>query len=379
MAAEVEVKIEPVGLSLLLPTDRADLSQDVLQDRVFVFSLISVLTDALRTAKDLYRRLKQNSRTDDDHDKSKDSTHRSEQERRDSHSNLSEALARHVRWDRREVHHTDSEDKFICTASLQVQATYDRGYRKFGEVFARGDGIVKIQLQTHIIKLQQILIRIHEDLILSNYLAVSSSHSQLVHLVQTVRTTRAAAIQALSLLYQRLLSSPPHENPKPDLHMPEGFINPYHSRRSSSSSSSDSSLPPPRQSPVRPNPNLTKLFCRYALDLQSNHRKPLATEFGLNGNTRCPSCHTYIPIRPGKAWEVIVDASITRPSRRKRFLVRNRFTVKCHREGGGFACVLCAKYGDADTVCRSISALMEHLWKEHTSKDMEKDQDIMAC
>ena len=344
-----------------------------------MFSLIGVLTDAHGTTKDLYHRLKQNFKADNDHYKPKDSIHRSDQDCRDSHLKLSEALRRNIRWSRRETHHTDNEDNFICTASLQVQATYDRGYRKFGEIFARGDGIAKIQLQTHIIKLQQVLIRIHEDLMLSNYLAVSSSHSQLAHLVQTVRTTHAVAIQVLDLLYQRLLSSPSHENLKPDLHMPRAFAKPPLSRRSSNSSSSDTSLPPPCRSPVSPNPNLTKLFCRYALDLQNKHHISLATESSLSGNTRCPSCHNHILIRPGKAWEVIIDSSNTRPSRRKRFLVRNRFTIKCHRERGGFACVLCAKYGDADTVCRSIGALMEHLWKEHTIEDMEKDEDIVAC
>ncbi len=63
----------------------------------------------------------------------------------------------------------------------------------------------------------------------------------------------------------------------------------------------------------------------------------------------------------------------------KRFLVRNAFVVKCHRGGGGFACVLCATHGDADTVCRSIAALMEHLWKEHTCEDLENDFDIVEC
>lgn len=68
-----------------------------------------------------------------------------------------------------------------------------------------------------------------------------------------------------------------------------------------------------------------------------------------------------------------------RYSKRKRFLVRNAFVVKCHRVSGGFACVLCAMHGDADTVCRSIAALMEHLWKEHTCEDLEKDADVVAC
>jgi hypothetical protein len=53
--------------------------------------------------------------------------------------------------------------------------------------------------------------------------------------------------------------------------------------------------------------------------------------------------------------------------------------VKCHRASGGFACVLCAKYADADMVCRSIGALMEHMWKEHPSEDFERDEDIVDC
>ena len=75
----------------------------------------------------------------------------------------------------------------------------------------------------------------------------------------------------------------------------------------------------------------------------------------------------------------MVVESQARIPRRKRFLVRNVFVVKCHRADGGFACVLCAKYGDADTVCRSIAALMEHLWKEHSAEDLERDEDIVGC
>lgn len=63
---------------------------------------------------------------------------------------------------------------------------------------------------------------------------------------------------------------------------------------------------------------------------------------------------------------------------RKAFLVRNEFVVKCHRVGGGFACALCAKYGEADTVCRDVGGLMEHLWREHSCGDLERDGDIVV-
>ena len=352
---------------------------------MFVTSLVRVLTDAFGSAKDLYHRLKKKSHSDDKHDDLKD--------RRDSHSNIIESLGHHVRWsfDQREKHQTDSEDELVCTASAQVKATYDRAYLKLGEPYASGDDIARIQLQSQIVDLQQVLISIHEDLTLSSYTTVASSHSQLIHLVQTVRTTRAAAIQALDLLHQRMLVTPPckdPEDPKPipgDLPAPPK--SPQRSRSSSSSSSSSNTSiaipvkpdPKPKPKPKpKPNPNINKLFCRYALDLQYNAHLPLSNNFGCDGNKKCPHCHTHIPVRPNKAWEVIMETQGRLP-RRKRFMIRNVFVVKCHRAGGGFACVLCAKYGEVDTVCRSIAALMEHLWKEHTAEDLEKDEDIVEC
>lgn len=58
-------------------------------------------------------------------------------------------------------------------------------------------------------------------------------------------------------------------------------------------------------------------------------------------------------------------------------MVRSRFVVKSHREGHGFACILCAKFRRSDTVCKEIGALMEHLWKDHSAAEMEDDEDIV--
>ncbi|KAJ4384220.1 hypothetical protein N0V86_001067 [Didymella sp. IMI 355093] len=376
----------------------AAIEPSVLKGCVFVASLIGVLTDAFGSAKDLYHKLKQQSTCDDDDDKTEKDKHDSNQDRRDSHSNIVESVGRHVRWslDQRIRHYSDREDELVCNASAQAQTAYDRAYRKLGESYARGDDIARIQLQSQIIKLQQVLISIHQDFGLSNYLTIASSHSQLIHLVQTVRTTRAAAIQVLDLLYQRLLTEPPPRKPDPRPSMPGGFpTHPEkpHRSRSSSSSSSDTPVPaplkptprpepkpapPPAPRPApKPNPNLTKLFCRYALDLQDDSHLPLSPNFDTNGNRRCPRCRTFVPVRPNKAWEVIMINRGRHP-RRMKFLVRNEFVVKCHRVGGGFACVLCAKYGEADTVCRDVGDLMEHLWREHTCGDLERDEDIVS-
>jgi hypothetical protein len=88
----------------------------------------------------------------------------------------------------------------------------------------------------------------------------------------------------------------------------------------------------------------------------------------------CPFCRTHIATRPGKAWEIIADGC--KGAKRRVFLVKNRFVIKCHREGTGFACVLCARFKESDTVCRDIGLLMDHMWKEHTGEELEKDDDI---
>jgi len=91
----------------------------------------------------------------------------------------------------------------------------------------------------------------------------------------------------------------------------------------------------------------------------------------------CPFCHAHIFMRPGKAWEIITDGCKENGGHKRRvFLVNNRFVVKCHREGAGFACVLCARFRESDTVCREVGALMEHLWKDHTAEELEKDDDV---
>ncbi|KAF3040304.1 hypothetical protein E8E12_007017 [Didymella heteroderae] len=376
----------------------AAVEPDVLKQTVFVASLIGVLTDVFGSAKDLYHRLKKQSSCDDDEETAEKGEHGINEGRRDSHSNIIGSIGRHVRWslDQRTRHYSDREDELVCNASAQVQATYDRAYRRLGEAFARGDDIARIQLQSQIIKLQQVLISIHQDFGLSNYLTIASSHSQLIHLVQTVRTARAAAIQALDLFYQRSLAEPPSGKPSPRPSMPGEFPTAPkkpHRSRSSSPGFSDTPVPAPlkptpRPSPKpapplaphpapKPNPNLTKLFCRYALSLQHDPHLPLSPAFDTNGNRRCPRCRTFIPVRPNKAWEVVMISHGRHP-RRVKFLVRNEFVVKCHRVGGGFACVLCAKYGEADTVCRDVGDLMEHLWREHEIGDLERDEDIVC-
>jgi hypothetical protein len=262
--------------------------------------------------------------------------------------------------------------------------------------------VTQNQLQTQIIQLQHTLLSIHQDYMLSTYLTPSSSHSHLLRLIQTTRAARMASIQALHMQYQRML--PPNKPNMPDSYrtipgafpIPPGNI-PRHgsvNRRAGSRdrrrSRSNSPIrtddpgeitiqPYPTPSPKpsqHPHPHSNKLFCVYARDLQSHSRLPLTDNYKEGGDNMCPFCHAHTPIRPGKAWEIITHGCNEDRHKRRVFLVKNRFLIKCHREGRGFACILCARFRDSDTVCREVDALMEHLWKDHTSGELERDDDV---
>lgn len=116
------------------------------------------------------------------------------------------------------------------------------------------------------------------------------------------------------------------------------------------------------------------LYCLYARNLQRNGTIPLTDTFKAGGNGSCPYCHTQIASRSNKAWEIIKDDELL-PGSTRTFLVGARFMIKCHRQGGGFACVLCSQFRDADTVCGEIRALVDHLWKEHTCAELALDED----
>jgi hypothetical protein len=84
---------------------------------------------------------------------------------------------------------------------------------------------------------------------------------------------------------------------------------------------------------------------------------------------------SHLDIRPGRAWEIVLPDPRCK-DKDKVFLLGDRFLVKCHREGGGFACVLCSKFKDYDTVMVQVGDLVHHIWKEHEAEEVEDDEDV---
>ncbi|KAG9187724.1 hypothetical protein G6011_05595 [Alternaria panax] len=377
-------------------------AKGLLQDLVVVVSLVRTLTDSFGSASDLYRKLKRKVGVKDSDDED-DKFHIQRPFRRRRRDSLFSS-------GKSKGDYSDSEEELICTSSSQIRAEYERGYRKLGEPFARGDVTTHTQLQSQIIKLQQTVLNIQQDLLLSTYLAPSSSHSHLVRLIQTTRTARAASIASLNMQYQRMLPPLPSPLPPrgsdPPLRVPGAFPLPDHpqppsrpplrhkKRMSSSSSSSNESeekvvkiLPIMKPKPKpKPTPAFattppssrysTRLFCVYAKDLQLNPKFHLADTYRPGGTGNCPFCRTHITVRPGKAWEIVVDGYSRNLGQgfgkiaSRTFRIRNRFIVKCHRDSGGFACVLCARFKASDTTTFVAS--------EDRLKAKDNENDLMC-
>lgn len=127
------------------------------------------------------------------------------------------------------------------------------------------------------------------------------------------------------------------------------------------------------------------LFCRYAMSLQDSVRMPLDPAFSPDGSNRCPKCSAYVAVERGRAWKIvkeIVHEVLSTPNydeekiEERTYLLSNRFVIKCHRERGGFACVLCARFRDRDTILASAHGLVKHVWRRHDVDEYEAEPDI---
>jgi hypothetical protein len=94
---------------------------------------VRTLTESFGSASDLYRKLKHKSGKKDSVDDEDEYHIQRPLHRRRRDSMFSSG--------KRKGDYSDSEEELICTSSSQIRAEYERGYRKLGEPFARGDGL----------------------------------------------------------------------------------------------------------------------------------------------------------------------------------------------------------------------------------------------
>ena len=127
------------------------------------------------------------------------------------------------------------------------------------------------------------------------------------------------------------------------------------------------------------------LFCRYAVSLQDSVRAPLDPVFSPGGSNRCPECSAYVAVERGRAWKIVkevVHEVVSTPEydeeqvEERTYLLSNRFVIKSHRERVGFACVLCSRFRDRDTIVASAQGLVKHVWRRHNMDEYEAEPDI---
>jgi hypothetical protein len=238
----------------------------------------------------------------------------------------------------------------------------------------------RYKLQSGIIWVQSAMLRMYEEGVLEGGHSRHSVEKHMHRLLHTTRSARHSAINALATQHTRMLADLAEEKARsarePSLRLPGAYPAPT------------PPLPPVPRSHLSP-PRSTSsasgngtgaakqnhLFCIYARDLQSTPHLPLSDNFKPAGDHRCPYCSAHIAARLSMAWEIPKRSGKSGNVVRK-FFVGTRFLVKSHREGGGYACVLCREYREADTVCGDVRSLVEHLWKEHGESELEWDDDV---
>ncbi|KAF2192626.1 hypothetical protein K469DRAFT_717196 [Zopfia rhizophila CBS 207.26] len=362
--------------------EHVESAKDVLQTAVVVVSLVHTLMDSFGSASDLFQKLKRKSKKVEAEVEEVRETHRPlARRRRDDSDDDYEFRERQERSRSRRGKSRgrsagyDSDEESIYSSGALVRQEYDRGYHHLGQQFAVGDIIAQNQLQAQIISMQQTIIKIFQESSLMNGPSANPVSHQLARLLETTRVARASSIEALALQYQRMLTAArvPEAIPPPPVSS-EVVIRTKSRARDRSPDSNASTRSAPTATSSHSNPR--GLFCIYALDLQKHIDQPLADNYKDGGDGRCPYCKCRLSTRPGKAWE-IVKVDEKRRDRDRIFLVENRFVVKSHKESGGFACVLCSRERPSDTICDSVAALVDHVWREHTVGEYGREVDVV--
>ncbi|KAK0609501.1 hypothetical protein B0T17DRAFT_512602 [Bombardia bombarda] len=293
-----------------------------------------------------------------------------------------------------------------------VQREFDHHYAHMGPRFAKGDLLAQTQLQGQVITLQGSVIKLLEEALFSG------NPIDINKLYNASEFAREGSIRALRDQYQRLQQALPVQrrpigpvrriSSTPTLRAaaaPSSTTGTTSTDSMASTSSISSDLgwsSSARTSTGRPPQTKAlalafhkggPLFCPYAEDLQ-RARRPT----DVNPDP-CPACGAMLGITTEaghRSWkidkEVVVrERRISRggPSHHpgapdefvKRFedrtyLLTTRFLVKCHREGAGYACYLCFKHRERDTLCKGVESLVGHVSDKHSIREYESDPDI---
>lgn len=147
------------------------------------------------------------------------------------------------------------------------------------------------------------------------------------------------------------------------------------------------------------NGNGGALFCRCAEEVQHSDRPLENFRITRHSSALCAACGVGAGAEDQadgpRTWRIekelaIRGGSSTSDNRRysrgsdggsetivvRAYLLTKRFVFKCHREDAGYACYLCFRHRDHDTLCRSEESLVSHVTSNHSIAEYEGDRDI---
>ncbi|KAF2273641.1 uncharacterized protein EI97DRAFT_383206, partial [Westerdykella ornata] len=348
-----------------------------------VQALVHTLLDVFDATRDLYNTLKN-------------------KEKRD----LENSLRSRGYPDSRKIEYVDetASDEGIVLDKAAVRKQFEIGLSDVGDLFAIGDVVSQTALQSQIITLQSVII--------TTFLYGPTSPDPISRQLRNISdASRAAGIASVDILAdqrQRQLAlrpidrSPPAARASAQHAPPYLSIPPPFSTAASSTELNRSRLESKNTAKTatvtvveRPKTKRTDTesttfssisssgaksvpqasYCRYAVDLQKDATRPLASSITDAIEPYCPHCRRILNLEPGKSWEIFKsDDGLERLYR-----MQNRFVVKCHRNSvdGGYCCVLCSKRGNVDTICGDVKALVRHVWMDHEVSELDAEGDIV--
>ncbi|KXJ96335.1 hypothetical protein Micbo1qcDRAFT_191137 [Microdochium bolleyi] len=265
--------------------------------------------------------------------------------------------------------HDDVGDSLERSGAM-IRREFDDGYDQFGRRFAIGDTITENRLQAQVIALQQTVINVLQDALMTGRPLTNADMKQLVAASNSARDGSLDALRQQRERQMRAIEGPPQKALPP-------------AKASSRASSSERSYAPPKRASTIVDTD--PLFCRYSLDIQYIKKKPLAASFAPGGECRCPDCGLRLDVESDDFWEINKRVPVVVPDGRgyekevieeRSFHLGQRFVVKCHTPDGEYACVLCSRHRDADAICPTIETLVHHVGKFHTMAELEKDPDL---
>ena len=277
----------------------------------------------------------------------------------------------------------DDDDDFEQQAKrsrAMIEQEFQDNVRQMGSRYAQGDVIAENKLQAQIITLQQTVINVLQDAMLSGR---SLSKADIRRLIAAQDSARQGSLDALRDQYDRMLED--QKRPLPIEYEPRRRSRQY----TLPPPDADESFAPVRRVQTMPANSGSRssspplLYCRYAHDLQTNTRMELSPAFSDSGSQRCPACDVRIPVSSSQVW-VFETRTPVRSQHEdnlvelRSFSTDARLLVKSHTPSGEFLCVLCYRNRDADCLCGSIETLIKHVGRVHTAEEFDREEDMFV-